>query len=84
MTKPRSMPDFKSNQERDDYFREHAEYFTLVRKAGVGIYDRFEFKTLAEAVKAGHTKATIGGGGWMIYGVIGTQSALITTIKPEG
>ncbi len=79
--KPRSMPVFKSHDERDSYFRDNAEYFTLVKKVGVGNYDRNEFKTLAEALKAGQTKATISGGGWMIYGVIGEQSALITTIK---
>jgi len=78
---PRSMPDFKSYTERDTYFRDHAEYFTLVKKAGVGNYDRSEFKTLAEAEKAGQTKAIVGGGGWMIYAVIGEQSAFVKAIK---
>lgn len=78
------MPDFKSHDERDNYFREHAEYFTLIKKAGVGVYDRSEYKTLAEARKAAHTKATIGGGGWMIYAVIGQQSAFVEAIKPKG
>lgn len=76
-----STPDFKTWQERDAYFREHADYFTLVKKSGVGQYDRSEFKTLAEAEKAAQTKALIGGGGWMIYAVIGEQSAFVKAIK---
>jgi hypothetical protein len=74
-------PDFKTYQERDTYFAENAEYFTLVKKTGVGHYDRTEFKTLEEATKAAHTRQTVGGGGWMIYAVIGEQSAFVKAIK---
>lgn len=83
MTKEASLPDFASYQERDQYFREHADYYTLVKKAGVGSYERTEYKTLDAAQKAGQTKALIGGGGWMIYGVIGEYSAFIENIKPK-
>lgn len=72
--------DFKSSQERDDYFRDNAEYFTVVKKSGVGHYDRSEYKSLAEATAAAQTKATISGGGWMIYAVIGQQSAFVTSV----
>ena len=75
------LPDFKSHEERDNYFREHADYFSLVSKAGVGNYTRYEYKTLAEAEAAAQTKQTIGGGGWLIYSVIGEQSALAKAIK---
>lgn len=78
------IPVFKNHDERDDWFRDNADYYTLVAKAGVGVYDRSEYKTLAEAQKAGHTKATVGGGGWMIYAVVGEQSALVGTVKPKG
>lgn len=78
------MPDFKSIAERDAYFRDHADHFTLVKKAGVGNYDRSEYKSLDEARKAAHTKVTIGSGGWMIYAVIGEQSAFVEAIKPKG
>ena len=79
------MPDFKSHDERDAYFRDNADYFTLIKKSGVGNYERHEYKKLADAQKAGHTKATIsGGGGWLIYAVIGEQSALVEAIKPKG
>lgn len=77
------MPDFKTWQERDIYFRDNADYFTLVKKVGVGNYERTEYKSLADARKAGHTKATVGGGGWLIYAVIGEQSALVEAIKPK-
>lgn len=78
------MPEFKSHEERDAYFRENADYFTLVKKSGVGTYDRTEYKSLDEARKAGQTKAAIGGGGQMIYAVIGQQSAFVEAIKPKG
>lgn len=83
MSKQKGLPDFKSWEERDAYFRNHADHYTLVRKSGVGQYDRSEFKSLAEAQKAGHTKALVGGGGWMIYAVIGEQSAFVETIKAK-
>ena len=75
------MPDFKSHEERDLYFRQNADYFTLVKKAGVGIYARDEFQTLEAAEKAAQTKKVIGGGGYMIYAVIGEQSAFVKSIK---
>lgn len=71
------MPDFKSHAERDEYFREHADYFTVIKKAGVGHYSRDESKTLAEAEALVKVKQTIGGGNYMIYAVIGEQSAFI-------
>lgn len=73
-------PDFKNSRSRDNYFRDNAEYFTVVKKTGVGHYDRSEYKTLAEAERAAQTKATISGGGWMIYAVIGQQSAFVTSV----
>lgn len=76
----RGMPDFQSHAERDQYFRDNAEYFTAVKKAGVGHYDRNEAKTLAEVIKLAQTKQAIGGGNYMIYAVIGQQSAFVQTL----
>lgn len=78
---PKAMPEFKSHAERDAYFRDHAEYFTLVKKAGVGKYERSEYNSLAEAKAAAKTKQLIGGGSYMIYAVIGEQSAFVEAIK---
>lgn len=75
------LPDFKSHQERDDYFRDNADYFTIVKKAGVGAYARDERNSLAEAEALAKTKITIGGGRYMIYAVIGEQSAFVKTIQ---
>lgn len=75
-----NTPDFKTYEERDKFFKENAEYFSLVKKTGVGHYDRTEYKTLEEAERAAQIKATISGGGWMIYGIIGEQSAFITSV----
>lgn len=79
--RPKSMPDFKSHQERDKYFRENAEYFTLIKKEGVGNYARDERKSLAEIEALAQTKITVGGGRYMVYAVIGEQSALVKTIQ---
>lgn len=75
--------DFKSHEDRDRYFRENADYFTVVKKAGVGTYDRNEVKTLAEAEKLANLKAMVGGGNWMIYAVIGEQSAFVKAVKEQ-
>lgn len=82
--KPQVMPAFQSHEERDAYFAKHADYFTLVKKTGVGTYDRTECKSLEEAVKLAQTRQVIGSGGWMIYAVIGQQSAFIKAIPPTG
>jgi hypothetical protein len=71
---------FSSSKERDDYFRDHADYYTVFRQHGVGIRERIECKTLGDAEKLAHTKATIGGGKWMIYAVIGMESAYVKTL----
>lgn len=78
--KHKALPEFKTYQERDLYFKENADYFTVIKRAHVGVYDRTEVKTLEEAVKQAQTKHTIGGGGYMIYAVIGEQSAFVRTV----
>jgi len=71
------LPDFHTWKERDTYFAEHAEYFTTVKKDGVGHYDRDDHKTLAQAEAAVKLKQNVGGGNYLIYAVIGEQSALV-------
>lgn len=79
--KKKLPPDFKTYEERDNYFRDNADYFTLIKKGGVGHYARDERKTLAEIEALAKTKLTLGGGNYMIYAVIGEQSAFVKTIK---
>lgn len=74
-------PDFKTIDERDTYFRNNADYYTLVKKDGVGNYARDECKSLAEIEALAKTKVTVGGGNYMIYAVIGEQSAFVKAVK---
>lgn len=78
--KPVSMPDFKSWQERDAFFAANADYFTIVRKSGVGSYERSEAKSLAQAEALAKTKQSINGGNYLIYAVLNEQSALVMAI----
>ena len=78
---PKALPDFQSIAERDGYFKDHADYFTLIKKEGVGHYARDETQTLAEAEALAKTKIAIGGGRYMIYAVIGVQSAFVRTVQ---
>jgi hypothetical protein len=75
------VPDFKSAEERDLYFMQNADYFTLFKQRGFGTREKSEYKTLEAAEKAAQTKKVIGGGGYMIYAVIGEQSAFVKSIK---
>ena len=78
MHKP--LPDFKSHEERDQYFREHADYFTIIKADGPDRFSRDEQKTLEAAEKTAQTKITIGGGRYLIYAVVGEQSAWVKNI----
>lgn len=80
MAEHKALPDFKSYQERDDYFRRNADYYTVVKKDGVGLYQRDECKALEEAVSLAQTRRAVGGGRYMIYAVIGEQSAFVRAI----
>ena len=73
----KALPDFQTYQERDKYFLENADYFTVIKKDGVGYYDRTELKALAQAQAVVKLKQTLGGGNFLIYAVIGQQSALV-------
>ena len=75
------LPDFKSHAERDAYFADNADYFTVVSKTGVGSYSRDETKTLAQAESLAKTRQLVGGGRYMIYAVIGTQSAYVKSVS---
>lgn len=76
-----ALPDFKSHKERDDYFRDNADYFSVIRMGGIGVSERIEAKTLAEAEKAIKIRQAVIGGRFLIYAVIDQQSALAKTVK---
>jgi len=78
--KPKPLPDFKTYQERDAWFAANADYFTIVRKDGVGHYARDEAKTLAKAEAIAKTRQVVTSGRYLIYAVVGEQSALVKAI----
>lgn len=80
MRKPKPMPDFKTYQDRDLWFAQNADYFTVVRKDGVGHYARDEAPTLAAAEALATTRRTVAGGRYLIYAVVGEQSAFVKTV----
>ena len=75
------VPDFKTSQERDDYFAQHADYFTIIKWRSMGQSERTECKSLEEAEKLAATKVRLLGGRYMVYAVIGEQSALAKLVK---
>lgn len=76
-----NLPEFKSHKERDEYFTQNAEHFTLIRADGPpGQRARDERRSLEDIEKLAHTKKTIGGGRYLIYAVIGEQSAYVKSI----
>lgn len=77
----KSIPVFGTIEERDAYFNENADYFTLIKKEGVGHCQRDERNSLDEIEKLAKTKIEVGGGRFLVYAVIGEQSALVKTIK---
>lgn len=78
--KHKLLPDFQTYQQRDAWFAENADYFTVVKKDGVGHVARDEAPTLAAAEASAKTKQTIGGGKYLIYAVVGEQSAFVKTV----
>ena len=78
---PKPLPDFSSHAERDAYFAEHGDFFTVVQFKGVGKYERAECDTLAQAESLAKTRQLVGGGRYMIYAIIGTQSAFVKSVS---
>ena len=75
--------DFKTSEERDTYYRKHAEYFTVVCFRGVGNYERHECQNLPDAEKLGYVLARDSGRVFGIYAVIGNSDAFVKLVKPD-
>lgn len=84
MMKPKQLPEFKTYQERDAWFLQNADYFTVIKKEGVGHVARDEVKTLADAEILARIRQAIGGGNYMIYAVVGEQSAFVKAVPLKG
>ena len=78
------IPDFKTAQDRDNWIKAHADYWTTVRFHGRGHYERREFKDLPSAEAAARRMATESNSRpVMIYAVAGEHDAFITSVHPE-
>jgi len=74
---------FESIEERDAWMISHADFFTVGRRLGPREgYERFETKTLAEAIDLAQTKANEVRRPYLIYAVSGPHDALVRVIKP--
>jgi hypothetical protein len=77
------IPDFKSIEERDTWFRDNADYFTVVRHNGHGNYTKIECNSLKEALYTAKWLATKHDNTWMIYAVVGVSDAFVRMITPD-
>jgi len=80
MTEPKHIPTFSSQQEREKWFIDNADYFTVIQFRGVGKYDRHELKTKDQAMEAAKLLAETKGGKWMVYSIVGESSVYVTTV----
>jgi hypothetical protein len=65
------LPDFKTAKERDQYFLENAEMFTVIRRLSPYSVDRHECKGYLEATRLADKLTKDTGRIYMIYAVIG-------------
>lgn len=59
---------------------QHAEYYTVVKFLGVGVYERYELREFTAAYRAAKCLVALQGGRYMIYAVAGPHDAYITTV----
>ncbi len=77
------LPDFKSINERDEYFLEHAEMFTVVRRLSPYSIDRHECKNYLEAITLAEKLVKETGRPYMIYSVIGPYDGFVVAVQPQ-
>lgn len=77
------MPDWASALDRDKWFLENAEYFTIVRFKGVGDYERHERGSETEATELAEELVKGNNHRYAIYAVVRNESAFVKAI-PDG
>lgn len=77
------LPDFKTPKERDQYFLEHAEFFTVIRRLSPYSVDKRQCKGYFEATRLADKLVKESGRPYMIYSVIGPYDSLIETVLPR-
>jgi hypothetical protein len=75
------LPNFKTLKERQDYFRENADFFSVTCKVD-GFPQTTKHATIEEAREAGKVRARTWNKPCLIYGVIGLNSEWLENILP--
>lgn len=74
---------FESYRDRDDWIRDNAKYFTVVRHLGRGKYERVEKPTLQEAQETAGCMAQEAKRPYIIYAVTeGGHAAFVQSVMP--
>lgn len=81
MTKPQPL-EFKTHQERSQWIKDNADYWTIVHHQGYGKYERHERHTQDEAMKLARELADTRDCIWMIYAVAGNSDTYVDMVKP--
>ena len=76
------LPDFQSPEQRQQYFKEHADVYTVSCRYR-GIRHRSEHQTLEAARTAAEYVAKIAGRPAIIYGVIGDSGEWLENVQPS-
>ncbi len=78
------MPDFATIQDRDNWVKENADFFTVIRYLGPRVgYERHEVKTLPEAEALAGRMSTEAGRPYLIYAVAGQYDAFLKWVGKE-
>ncbi len=77
------LPDFKSINERDQYFLEHAEMFTVVRRLSPYSIDRYGCRNFSAAERLATELAAKFQKPYMIYAVIGPYDSFVEAVHPK-
>ncbi len=77
------LPDFKSINERDQYFLDHAEMFTVVRRLSPYSIDRHGCRNFSAAKRLATELAAKFQKPYMIYAVIGPYDSFVEAVQPQ-
>lgn len=78
-----SVPIFETYQQRDEWIKDHADYFTVVRYLGPRVgYERHEVKSFSEAEALAGRMSEASGRIYLIYAVCGIRDAFIKKVDP--
>ena len=80
-TKPPTLPDFATPEERATYIKEHAEFFTVISRKHLRNL-RLEYESIEAARAAAQIVANFLGRTALIYAVLGPYDSLVEVVQP--